>query len=73
MNRQELAAYLTDTYSTTGEHLFARGVPVHWLSAARNGTEEDEMIRFQTDMSYELTKGRGGAFPLFAIYAYSRG
>ena len=24
MNRQELAAYLTDTYSTTGEHLFAR-------------------------------------------------
>ena len=24
MNRQELAAYLTDTYSTAGEHLFAR-------------------------------------------------
>ena len=24
MNRQELAAYLTETYSTTGEHLFAR-------------------------------------------------
>lgn len=24
MNRQELAAYLTDTYSTTGEHLFAQ-------------------------------------------------
>lgn len=24
MTRSELAAYLTDTYSTTGEHLFAR-------------------------------------------------
>nr|MBQ8244088.1 MmcQ/YjbR family DNA-binding protein [Oscillospiraceae bacterium] len=24
MNRQELAAYLTDTFSTTGEHLFAK-------------------------------------------------
>ena len=24
MNRQELAAYLTDTYGTAGEHLFAR-------------------------------------------------
>lgn len=24
MNRQELAVYLTETYSTTGEHLFAR-------------------------------------------------
>ena len=24
MNRQELAAYLTDTYDTTGEYLFAR-------------------------------------------------
>ena len=24
MNRQELATYLTDTYSTSGEHLFAR-------------------------------------------------
>lgn len=24
MNRQELAAYLTETYGTTGEHLFAR-------------------------------------------------
>ena len=24
MNRQELAAYLADTYGTTGEHLFAR-------------------------------------------------
>ena len=24
MNRRELAAYLTDTYSTGGEHLFAR-------------------------------------------------
>ena len=24
MNRQELASYLTDTYSTTGEYLFAR-------------------------------------------------
>ena len=24
MNRQELAAYLTDTYGVTGEHLFAR-------------------------------------------------
>ena len=24
MNRHELAAYLTDTYSTVGEHLFAK-------------------------------------------------
>ena len=24
MNRQELAAYLTDTYSSSGEHLFAK-------------------------------------------------
>ena len=24
MNRQELAAYLTDTYGTAGEHLFAK-------------------------------------------------
>jgi len=24
MNRQELASYLTDTYSITGEHLFAK-------------------------------------------------
>ena len=24
MNRQKLVVYLTDTYSTTGEHLFAR-------------------------------------------------
>ena len=24
MNRQKLAAYLTDTYGTTGEHLFTR-------------------------------------------------
>ena len=24
MNRQELAAYLTDSYATTGEHLFTR-------------------------------------------------
>ena len=117
MTRAELAAYLTDTYNTAGEHLFARypgfqvfrhrgnkkwfavimdipgknlGLPgegeisvvnlkcdtrligsfredpgiypgwhmnkAHWLTAALDGTVEDEKIRFLVDMSYELTK-----------------
>ena len=32
----------------------------HWLSVALDGTVDDEKIKFLVDMSYELTKKRGG-------------
>jgi len=120
MNRSQLESYLADTYSTQGEHLFAKypsflvfrhngnqkwfavimDIPRknlglsddgeisvvnlkcdtrligsfreepgifpgwhmnkdHWLSAALDGSVEDEKIKFLVDMSYELTNGRG--------------
>ena len=58
MNRHELAACLTDTYGTVGEHLLPgwHMNKAHWLTVALDGTVEDEKIKFLVDMSYELTK-----------------
>ena len=52
MNRQELAACLTETKGSTGEHLFAKYPNFLTL----DGTVEDEKIRFLVDTSYELTR-----------------
>ena len=64
-NRQELTAYLADTYDTSLIDSFREQPGIfpgwhmnkaHWLSAALDGTVEDEKIKFLVDMSYELTK-----------------
>ena len=64
-NRQELTAYLADTYDTSLIDSFREQPGIfpgwhmnkaHWLSVALDGTVEDEKIKFLVDMSYELTK-----------------
>ena len=52
MTRVELAAYLTETYGSTGEHLFAQ----HPSFLVLDGTVNDEKVHFLVDVSYELTK-----------------